>query len=261
MSDYFFKHFYDNVRDPSWPQVNTYSEFAKLPTFIKAECQQQHGLMQRLRQLEDRQYWISHSDLDRVYTYQNVAFLPVPKCASSAYIDLFHEQLGWRPDHLSNIDSNRVKVFSLIIHPLTRRLKGVVETLCRSFQYDFDSVLRALTDPGVLDFVAHTMIVDHHSTPYSLVFEPWFDSIDWKPMDLLSPDELQYEITKFLQDNHVNIDLPKPKKLNVSNASKNQIYEMVKTKTLSIEPPAELGIMFAKDLALYHSLVAKYATV
>ena len=217
--------------------------------------------MQRLQQLEDKQYWISHSDLDRAYTYQNTAFLPIPKCASSAYIDLFHGQLEWQPVRLSSIDFNRVKVFSLIIHPLTRRLKGVVETLCRSFQYDFDSVLRALTDPGVLDFVVRTIIVDHHSTPYSLVFEPWFDKINWMPMDLLSQDELQHEITKFLRDNHVEINLPKPNKLNVSNASKNQIYEIIKTKTLSTEPPAELGIMFAKDLQLYHSLVAKYATV
>jgi hypothetical protein len=261
VSDYFFKHFYDNVRDPSWPEVSTYSEFLKLPSHLTDECRQQHNLMARLRELEDRDYWISHSDLNLAYTHQHVAFLPVPKCASSAYKDLFHDQLGWQPVQLSEIDFDQVRVFSLIIHPLTRRLKGVVESISKSYGYDFDAVLSALHDPCFLDFVTHVMMVDHHSTPYSLIWEPWFEKIHWIPMDILSPQELHKEIIQFLTSNNIHIDVPEPKKLNISDAKKILVYQILQDKILSTEPPAELGLMFARDIKLYHTLVEKYATM
>jgi hypothetical protein len=36
---------YDAVKDPSWPKVESMSDFAQLPEHIRSECLQQHGLV------------------------------------------------------------------------------------------------------------------------------------------------------------------------------------------------------------------------
>ena len=59
MSDYFFTKFYDQAKDQSWSQVNTYTEFLKLPNTIKQECFHLHNLRARLNELENepKKYW------------------------------------------------------------------------------------------------------------------------------------------------------------------------------------------------------------
>lgn len=261
MSDYFFKHFYDSVKDPAWPEINNYSEFSKLPQSILEECRRVHNLHIRLEQLEDKAYWVEKSGLNLVYIHDNVAYLPIPKCASVSYTSFFHDYLGWQPKQLTEIDCTRIQVFALIINPLSRRLKGVVQTLNQSYKNNLDEVLKALKDQSFLDFISRVMIVDNHTTPYSLFFEPWFDLVHWIPMDLLSCQEVNTEIMTFLQKHHVQLDLSEVPRLNESNDKKKNIYKIIQQKFLTTEPPAELGIMFAKDMKFYNRLVERYATL
>lgn len=261
MSDYFFKHFYDSVKDPSWPEVNNYSDFVQLPKRIVEECYQIHDLSSRLAQFEDSTYWKNQSALNLVYAHKNVAYLPVPKCASSSYTNLFRDQLGWQSKQMSDLDLTQIKVFSLIINPLTRRLKGIVESLYKSFNYNDDAILTALDNQSFLDFVSRVMTVDNHTTPYSLVFESWFDLVHWIPIDLLTPQQVKKEMLTFFYQNNVQIDLPETKKLNVSNQKRKLIQQMIQTKIMQTEAPAELGLMFAKDTQLYNKLVVRYAAV
>lgn len=249
------------VKDQSWPEVNNYSEFAKLPKRIIEECYQIHNLSSRLKEFESTSYWKNQSGLNLVYAYKNVAYLPVPKCASSSYTHLFRDQLGWQAKQMSNIDLTQIKVFSLILNPFTRRLKGIVESLFNSYHYDEDAILTALENPSLLDFVSKTMIVDNHSTPYSLVFESWFDLVHWIPLDVLTPQRLKKEMLTFFYQNNVQIELPEIKKLNKSSAKRKLIQKKIQTKILQTEAPAELGLMFAKDMEFYNKLVVQYAPV
>ena len=91
MSEIFLQKFYDNVKDPSWPQlIETYSDFVKLPDSIKNECYQQHGLESTLNQIEDSDYWLaSHRSRVVVYRHHSLVFIPVPKCGFIYYHDLF----------------------------------------------------------------------------------------------------------------------------------------------------------------------------
>jgi hypothetical protein len=261
MSDFYFKRFYDDVKDPSWPDVTNYSEFCKLPNRIVQECVQNHNLPQRLENLGDSAYWIQQSGLNKVYTNGSLAYLPIPKCASSSYTRFFFEQLGWQSVRLTDLDPVKTKILSFVINPWTRRLKGVVEILCRSYEHNYDKILLAIQDRDFLDFVSRVMIVDNHSTPYSLVFQPWFDQINWIPMDILSTQEIHNAISLCFADTKENIDLTKIPKLNESSAKKKTIYTLIEQKFLSQQLPSEVGLMFAEDVKFYNRLVSKFASM
>jgi SAM-dependent methyltransferase len=42
-----FKNYYNNIRDPSWPDVNELDDFDLLPDRIKTECTEQFGFMKK----------------------------------------------------------------------------------------------------------------------------------------------------------------------------------------------------------------------
>ena len=115
MSDYFFKQYYNDVRDPLWPNISTYNEFLKLPTHIINECRRDLGLDSRLAELENREYWLTHGAHNEVYLFGNIGYVPTYKCAHSYYVNLFTE-LGWKKLRLPDIDVNNYQLFGLMIN-------------------------------------------------------------------------------------------------------------------------------------------------
>jgi len=62
-----FKKFYDQVKDESWPQCNSFDEFLTLPAYIQNECNEQHHLT------EFRRFYSSYNNIfDRIVQQGNV---------------------------------------------------------------------------------------------------------------------------------------------------------------------------------------------
>lgn len=261
MSDYFFKNFYDKVKDPSWPEIRTYGDFLRLSPDIVDECRAIHGLDARLKELSDRSYWIKQSFAMQVFVFENVAYLPIQKCASTYYSEIFRDRLRWRSQNLAEIDTSKVKVFSLIMDPMVRRLKGLVETLSLTYDHDHDAVLKSIQQQAFLDFLSQIMITDTHTTPYSLLFEPWFDHVHWIPLDVLPHRRVKEEIENFLLSCGIDIQLPDMPHRHKSDEKKRKIFDTLEAHFLAHAPSSELGLLFAKDMELYYKTVNAYANL
>ena len=256
MSDYFFTKFYDQAKDQSWSQVNTYTEFLKLPNTIKQECFHLHNLRARLNELENEKYWRFQSSHNIGYQCQNVVYVPVMKCANSYYVDLFHIRNNWKQVKLSELNLDAVCLFGLILHPLTRRIKGIAEVLSIAYNRDYKKILLQLQQPEFATFVSSISILDAHTFPYSLLFGDLFEKIKWIPMELFSDTELQQQIKKFTDNYGVKINFPEIiNRKHQSDTYKMQCFHRLQQIYLQTEPPAELYQLFSRDLTLYHRLI------
>jgi hypothetical protein len=259
MSDYFFSDFYKRVRDDSWPDATTYNDFLKLPYNIQQECFQMHNFQQRLNQLEDEKYWKDRSFHNTGYQCQNIVYVPVMKCANSYYVDLLHVQNGWTPVNLSDLDLDNIHLFGLLLHPFTRRVKGILENLCQSYDYDYKKLFLLLQQADFAKFLGKIIILDAHTMPYSFIFGHLLEKINWIPMEPYTDIELQQQIKQFADAHTVNIKLPNTiNRINQSSPMKQQCFIELQKIYSQTRPPAELYQMFSRDLSLYHRLIESH---
>jgi hypothetical protein len=259
MSDYFIKHFYDQVKDPIWPEITTYNDFLKLPESIVTECNTIHNFPSRLSELEDEHYWQRQIIHNIGYQYNNTVYVPVLKCAHSYYTNFFRDQLGWAEVKLHNLNWNNITAFGLLMNPMTRRVKGITQVLTQSFNDDYDSILQLLATPNFSKFIGTIQLLDAHTVPYHLSFGKLLNKIHWIPMEPFTDEELKNQITCFLATNNVSISIPNDKRINQSSSSKQKVFTAIQNIFLSTEPAAELGLMFAKDIKFYNNLLNTYA--
>ena len=169
MSDYYIKNFYDRVKDSSWPEINSYNDFLNLPTEIQDECITAHRLPARLKELEDVNYWRYHQIHTIGYQYKNLVYVPVYKCANTYYTNFFKNQ-NWTKIHLQDLNFNKTIAFGLMMNPMTRRVKGITQVLCKSYNNDFDTVIKLLESEGFSNFIAKVAVLDSHTVPYTIAF-------------------------------------------------------------------------------------------
>lgn len=186
--------------------------------------------------------------------HKNLVYIPITKCASTTYIKFFQECLGWESIDSDTIDWENDHVFSHIIHPAERHLKGTAT---------------ALLNLGISDLIDHpqfsklfaTAVFDLHSYPYTATFglEHAY-KIDWLPLDHHSVSGNRFT-KKFLQDNGVNtegIDIPS---LNVSHPGSKKLVE--KLRNLRGTPDQDqfkngmVSYFYENDLVLYYRVMTK----
>lgn len=259
MSDYFFKRFYKTVKGPDWPGVENMVEFSKLPARIKDECRDVHGLDQRLNELEDKTYWYKNISHSIVYRKDNVVYVPTFKCASTYYTDLVLSQ-GWVKENIWDLDLEKYKAFGLMLHPFTRRLKGIIQLMKKSFSNDFSKASNFLLDENNRNFVSQISIMDGHTLPYSFLFGSKLAQIDWLPMEVYTDDEIKSSIISFCKQNGVDIIIPRnDKRSNQSSDDRIKLYDSLKRIFLDeYETNAELYLLFADDLKFFHALLNKH---
>jgi hypothetical protein len=259
MIDYYIKHFYDQVKDPSWPDIKNYTEFLALPDAIKNECNTDFNLPSRLSELEDVNYWKQNQYHVFGYQYKNLVYVPVLKCANTYYTNYFKNVLGWKQVNLSDIDHSKIITFGLIMNPMTRRVKGIVEVLGLSYNGNYSAVLELLRSPGFVKLLGLTIIFDSHTLPYTTTFGDLLNKIHWIPMEPFNDSELKQQITYFLKSNGVDIDIPNDNRINQSSSEKEKVFNTLQDIFLKMEPLAELGMMFAEDIKFYNNLLKNYA--
>ena len=240
--------------------VENYADFLKLPKRIQRECLDLHGLDRRLEQMESQSYW--RDSLINVYCHENLAFLPVMKCASVYYIDLFKNTLGWKKTNILDVEPGTV-CFGIFDEPITRYLKAITEWVWRKilpvWNYDINSI------PPVL--LKSVIVGDLHSIPYTMSLGPWLDKINCIPMYQQSDEQIKTHMMNLFATQNHNIKLSiNDQKLNQSDQLKLDVYKLVKQvfEDYSIEDEEYEArgeftyLMLSPDLKFYHNLLVTF---
>lgn len=256
MSDFYFNKFYKDIKDVSWPNAENITEFCQLPEKIQNECIEQHGLNDRMIEIQSTAYWRNKSYQSTVWCMGTLVYVPVMKCAHTYYTDVFKQQ-GWIPKNIWDLDLTTLHAFGLIMHPLTRRLKGITQSLIVSFDHDPTQVIALLQQKNVAEFVQSIAITDGHTMPYSVTYDTKLSQIHWIPMDCLSDNAIKQEITTFCKTHGVEVHIPKTNvRSNASSAAKLQLYQLLKNQFLQQDSvPPDLYQLFADDISFYHNLI------
>jgi hypothetical protein len=267
-------NFYNSVKDPSWPDIQSYVEFCRLPTYIKKECNNAHQFQQRKAQLEDLNHWVGITT--HVCVYKNLAFVPVYKCAHSYYTSVFLTQLGWTSKKLCDVDMATTKFFGTIMHPLTRWLKGITQWLVQSYDVnnisskvidnpfatvspdiDWDQLKLDLQSKSFQRLVGSVNVGDIHSMPYTNMFGDLLPTINWYPIDVLTDNEVKIKMMNFfeLQGHHIQLPL-NDQHIHVSTPKQLEVFDTV--KTIFFNNPSQIYSFYKQynnDLKFYYNLV------
>ena len=99
------------------------------------------------------------------------------KCASTFFWHSFNEKFGWEEIAFDKIDWSQQQVFSHIIDPKIRRIKGVTEFIW------MNQTLEQLKDPDYRTFIQQTPVLDQHTVSLYENFGDHCDKIDWIPVN------------------------------------------------------------------------------
>jgi hypothetical protein len=109
--------------------------------------------------------------------FGNLVYVRNLKCASSYFYGNLTINYGWTVISYDEIDWQREHVFSHIMHPVRRNLKGKLEYLKM-----IDSG-QLLLNPMFLMFMRDICFFDEHSVSYHDTFVDRCDLIDWIPLN------------------------------------------------------------------------------
>jgi len=108
--------------------------------------------------------------------YGRLVYVRTLKCASSFYYGNLTMNYGWTPMAYRNIDWEHDHVFSHVMDPVTRNLKGKLEHLLITGQENL------LSSAKFLMFVRDICFFDEHSISYQDVYGDRRGEIDWIPL-------------------------------------------------------------------------------
>lgn len=268
MIDVELTNFYNSVKSESWPEIQNYVDFIKLPAHIKQECYDVYDLKQKKEDICDRNYWINLTTI--VYIYKNLAFVPVYKCASTHYITIF-QKLGWQETTLASIDKKQFNFFGVVLHPVQRHFKGITEMVINSYRPsttvlrefpipDYQKMEEDLKTSSLRHLIANIFVGDELTTPYDSMFGDLLYDINWIPLDLLSIVEQAHAIKNFCKMHGHDIDIPVQYKIHESSQKQLDIYNTI------IDICSEndgynyrLYKLFDHDLKLFYNLLDTFS--
>lgn len=189
-----------------------------------------------------------------VFRCKNLIYIPIIKCASTTYIKFFRDELKWESIDSHEIDWENNHVFSHIIHPAERHVKGTATAL-------LNLGIESLVDDPKFSKLFPTAVFDLHSYPYTATFGlEHAHKIDWLPLD--HPHVTGDEFTsKLLQDNGIDTDNITIKRLNESNSSYKQLVKKLKDLRGPMESDqwknGMVSYFYENDLVLYYRVMDK----
>lgn len=258
MSDYYLKKYYQTVSGPGWPDVQTYKDILTLPQWQIDELRTVHNLDQSLQNHSSQIYWRRNDrHLSRGLKKNNLVFVPVLKCASTYFTTVFTKQLaGWEEVNLYDLDWEQSTAFGVMLHPLVRRIKGILQIVCET--YDVNRLERVFfKDHGFRAMLAMTPYLDTHSMPYSLMYGDLLHKINWIPMEIGTKNLIR-EVNKILQDEQIEYPHSTDRS-NRSDLKKQQLFDQLVEIMQNPRYDEFTGsLAFASDLGFYHDLLIRY---
>ena len=260
MSDYYFSKLYQDVKETDWHDQDNLSTFltSAAPGVID-ECFEHHGFHQHLANLGSPAYFRQHHrDLSLVYKKHDLVFVPVLKCASTFFDDLFTNRFqGWSTVNLYELDWSDIKVFSVLMDPYRRRLNGIMQILRNIYGlHKLESLLDH--DHDFANMVSMIPWLDAHSMPYSMMFGSLIHRIHWIPMEI-GKDQWISQLNDILTDDQIDPAWPA---VNATDLAGVQVREKLKRALLSPPHNEFVGaISFAEDFQFYRDLMSRYLSV
>jgi hypothetical protein len=276
MIDIEVKKFYSSVKDPSWPDVHTYLDYCRLPANIKNECNVLHQFQSRKEEICQADHWIKPTLA--ICVYENLAYVPVPKCAQCYYGTVFNN-LGWKKVMLSDVDIENTTFFGTMMHPLQRRLKGITEWLVDSYRIGelemstanpWMQVLRDVNWSQLKSDIKTThfknmlkslTVGDSSSMPYTTMFGSLLNKVNWIPMDTMTSDQAKISMMKLFNLHGHSIQLPLgDQHIHVSSANQLEIFEIIKSIFYNNpEQHYNLYKFYGNDLKFYYNLLDNFS--
>ena len=190
--------------------------------------------------------FISHW-IDDIEIYRNgsLVYVRTLKCASTYYSDEF-ERNGWLQETFKDINWDTDHMFSFIMDPLNRRIKGLAGFIT---MYPLTECL--LDQPSI--FLKKLAYLDFHSAPYHITYHGYERKIDWIPID--NPNFTSEELVlKLCHYYNIDLQLSRQKK-HLADEKKSNIFKTI--SSLTGDGSGELHLSLAPDQHLYHDVNRK----
>lgn len=257
----YLKKFYNAVKDPSWPDVDTYVDFYRLPKKIKLECEHIHKASQRLQEIESHSFM---AGLHTVFQKNKLSYVPLPKCGSVYYTEVFKSWLAW-PQVTLQKAVQESKPFGFIVDPSSRWIRGLTQWVWQiqenSDFISIDEFLKKVVFSKKFPLVP----ISNQTTSYHDLLGSYIDQIHWIPMDWLGPEKTQEELLRFMQtqDSSVPISFHENFRIIAPPLKKLQLFEKIKTLHFQQMEQNENYIWswhrtFAQDLKFYRKIIETF---
>jgi len=130
-------------------------------------------------------------------TCGKLVYVRTLKTASTFFWESFRNKLGWTEIAFDQIDWQQQRVFSHILDPRMRRIKGIAEFVWMNHTQD-----QLSTDPAYRTFVQQTPVLDQHTVSYYENFGDHCDQIDWIPLIPNAPRQQVADLTSLMLIDH-----------------------------------------------------------
>ena len=181
-----------------------------------------------------------------IYRLNNLVYLKTLKCASTYYANVF-EFNGWKKDTANNIDWDKDHVFSFMMHPVTRRSKGLAQFVYGTGKTDL------LKQDAI--FWGNVVYLDLHAMPYTTSYGDFAYKIDWILLDHQDYTAKSL-LEKLLEKFGVTVIFPEVEK-NQSDNTQLKVFESILDKA-SLEHRATRDLGISKDVELYNDVSSKF---
>jgi hypothetical protein len=269
--------FYNNVKDPGWPDIQSYCDFLTLSSTIIKECNDIHQFQSRRKEICDRDYWVAQT-LD-VCVYENLAFVPIPKCAYVSNTTMFTE-LGWKQVPLNQVDIDNTVFFGTMVHPLARYLKGIAEWIVQSYQItpsvlstdnpwlmndldiDWAQLNQDLEKKYFKQLISTANVGDIHSAPYSMMFGTLLNRIHWIPMDSINENDVKISMMNLFKRCNHTIQLPlNTPRLHESSQNQLKVFDVVKKEFFNQQTNLiNFYKLYTTELNFYYNLLETFTS-
>lgn len=247
------KQFYEDVRGPEWPNIDTYTDYFRLPPELKNECNQEHNLQQRFDEIESRQYW--QNLLLYGYRYKNLVFVPAPSRVSNYYSELFGTQLGWQRVQLTDVTNDDI-CFGFMSDPFSRYYRNVTAYIQHIF-FEIGKIDHTVTASSPISKVLFSFLTDNIAIPmtmdipYTDMYGEKLKQICWIPDDLYTDNEIEDILSKLFKIHGNSVDL-------TPAYTQAQLLDLIKNIHTQSNGIYTTYILLAPDLTFYRTLLENF---
>lgn len=183
---------------------------------------------------------------------KKVGYIRNLKCGSTFFSNIFLAN-GWVESPLDSIDWNHDHIFSFIMDPYVRHIKGLVEDAINM------GIEKIMLQNFGLKFWQDLPWIGPHSMPMSIIFGDSIHKIDWIPIDL---DTVSSEsvVDKILSSHEIKIDWTIPVYRNESIDYKKQLFHKFSSLANS-EQKRILLEKFCADYEIYSNALSRYSSI
>lgn len=179
-----------------------------------------------------------------VLTYNNVAYFPITKNASTTFTDHF-DKMGWKQDQFDLLDES-YEIFAHFQDPIERHFKGTAEFLVKS-------KIEHLADDPIWQKIWTKSVMDLHS--YPITWTVGNRKINWI---LIRQDIDTIELTRQWLTQR-SIDLGEVQWKNKSDKIRSELYQKLKNIYETLEDKDRtLTYFYDADILLWNKLCANH---